>query len=216
MMNGSYWRRGSCYNICRCLERSITPRLRQVSVCSQASGYTAMVSSMSALLFMQWGFMFNCVSRHDGRRNLLEKVMFLVQTLKKKVLHNLHLNIFRVKLSFPYYDVVVHPKTWFWRCWTPFNNNRIIQNESIQKYCTKAGLTVTQRWAIYFELVGGKRGSHPSAFWRETSWGESQWDCEKWPFIFDGNEREGELTAIQTAFCADPRLRISHAVSKVY
>jgi len=36
------------------------------------------------------------------------------------------------------------------------------------------------------------------------------------PFFCDGNEREGELTAIQTAFSADPWLRIRHAVSKVY
>lgn len=51
-------------------------------------------------------------------------------------------------------------------------------------------------------------------FWRETSRGESRWDGEKWPFIFDGNEREGELTVIQTAFHADPRLRISHTGSE--
>lgn len=75
-------------------------------------------------------------------------------------------------------------------------------------------LTVTQKWAIYYKLVGGRRGSHPSAFWRETSWGESRWDGEKWPFIFDGSKREGELTVIQTAFRADRRLRISHAGSE--
>lgn len=34
------------------------------------------------------------------------------------------------------------------------------------------------------------------------------------PSSFDGSEGEGELTVIQTAFRADPRLRISHAGSK--
>lgn len=57
-------------------------------------------------------------------------------------------------------------------------------------------------------------GSRPPTFWRETSGGESRWDGEKWPFIFDGNEREGELTVIQSAFHADPRLRISHTGSE--
>ena len=77
-----------------------------------------------------------------------------------------------------------------------------------------AGLTVIQKWVICYKLVGERQGSHPSAFRRETSWGETRWDGEKWPFIFDGDEREGELTVIQTAFCADPQLRISHAGSK--
>lgn len=52
-----------------------------------------------------------------------------------------------------------------------------------------AGLTVTQKWAIYYKLLGGRRGRHPSAFLRQISWGESWWDWEKWPFIFDGNDR---------------------------
>lgn len=42
---------------------------------------------------------------------------------------------------------------------------------------------------------------------------ESRWDGEKWPLILDGIEKEWELTVIQTAFHADPRLRISHAAT---
>lgn len=33
-------------------------------------------------------------------------------------------------------------------------------------------------------------GRHPSVFWREMSWAESQRNWEKWPFIFDGSKRE--------------------------
>ena len=44
--------------------------------------------------------------------------------------------------------------------------------------------------------------------------GRHRRDGEKWPFIFDGSEREGELTVIQTASPADLWLRISHAGSE--
>lgn len=53
----------------------------------------------------------------------------------------------------------------------------------------------------------------PSVFWVKASRAESRWDGEKWPFILDGIEKERELTVIQTAFHADPRLRISHAAT---
>lgn len=82
------------------------------------------------------------------------------------------------------------------------------------------GLAGTQKWAIYYQLgrrregrreEGKEGGGHPPAFWRKTSWGQEWWDGEKWPFMFDGNESEAELTVIQTAFRADPRLGICHA-----
>lgn len=52
---------------------------------------------------------------------------------------------------------------------------------------------------------------NPSVFWVKASQAELRWGGEKWPFILDGIENERELTVIQTAFHADPRLRISHA-----
>lgn len=107
--------------------------------------------------------------------------------------------------------ILFHIRTGFRWFWTLFKTKSIMQNEPTRQWYNALDWYCHSKMAIQEEPVGG---NHPSAFWREMSWAESRWDEEKWPFIFDGNEREGELTVIQTAFCADLQLRISHRGSE--